>query len=991
MTSPRSTALLADAMASSLDPRLLMGAKTPPPRQQQHLPSSTSSSSSRNSQQQELIIPLDSPSNIPHPASASSSSIAMRNPLDTWHTPVRDPHPVRRPSSSAGQQRPFFLHQSPHITSPPSTSATTTTRSPQNISTSTMSPTTLNPNLPPSSSATPAFFLECFGKDVTPGKRPAILIAQQDTSRDDDDSTSTAGQTTQLIIASPAEEHAPRMWPSISADSARTASPEPFGLSSQLDCALSLTKDRNADNDREEEDDEQLEIKKSPYDSPPPRLGGLFDGLPTLSPSSSVRLPPEFRFGQQQQSPPLASSTRRVNWLRTNSDDGPVSSDGRARSEADVSHTRPPFPSTPDTEDEYANGDEDDDDDDRASIASSLLSLPVSVVTTASGGNNSRFLEEQREREQNRERENERERERSRFLSLTGAGNNTSLPTGRRGLGLSLSSAGKGAGGSAKETASNFLSALSSKRNPNSNAGSPSRSPARTPGTGSISFVTPPPGSIWNDIAEGSSGGGGGGAASGTKGNGRRSRTASLLSAAGGFPLHLPLGVGSTKENGGSGSNSAGPPTPSGTSGPGAVVASWKRRGLAALTSPNMSSSSAALAERRGSMNAVMLNAGTTSPPLLPSPGPTFSPMARSSSGAGAGAGAAPMNPYFFPSAPPTSNSHQISTSAPQSEANTPPPHPHPPIPHRPASILLKPSLGGAIGVNSTATSRPQSTTSTQSANSSCASGSGSGSGSSGVGGRRASDGALAGMVMSSSNQPPQPSSLRMSVHDAVVGRGKVVAGGGGGMVPSPTSSSSGTPAVVGGGGTSSLGGPIFTREVRIGGWTYIGHKASGWVEYDIRVQTLKGTTIRASRRFSSFVALRKTLAKQLPHHRPSLPELPPRRHGLLHRYSPTHLEQRRLALQRWLHKILRDPRWGGLECAREFVLGGLGGVGVGVGLGMGMGVGMGVGAGMQIAGSSLGVGGMLDGERVGGSSLTVASGTGTGTGTPFGLAGARA
>ncbi|CAD6889673.1 unnamed protein product [Tilletia caries] len=961
MSSPRGAALLADALASSIDPRLL-GAKTPPPRHQYLPPTSPNASayadSSIDNSREELIIPLDSPSNIPHPSSA------MRNPLDTWHTPVRAPHPVRRPSSTSIQQRPFFLNQSPRLPSS-SSAAPSTTHSPQSISVSTMSPN-LDPNIPASSSVTPAFFLECFGKDVTPGKRPAIIFTAQehqgrlapDNDRDnEDDSTSTADQT-EYIHSSPAEEIAPRNWPSISGESARTASPEPFVMTSQLDRTLSLSDPGESGGNR---------LQKSPYDSPPPRLGGLFDGLPALSPSGSARLPAEFRFGST--SPPLPTATRKVSWLRTEADDAPSSADGKARSEADASNSRTLFPSQ-EGKDEYAHDDDDDDDDDRASIASSLLSLPVSIVTTASGGNNSRFLEEQRERERDRERE----RERFRFLSgtaNTSASSSSSATNGvKRGLGLSLAG---GAGGSAKETASAFLSALS-KRNPASGSNTPARSPGRTPGTGSISFVTAPPVGAWNH--EGTDGKGTG------NGNGRRSRAASLLSAAGGFPLHLPgSGGGFLKDSsnnnsggGGSANASTDKPSPS-ASGPGAVVASWKRRGLAALGSPQNSS---ALFERSGSMT----TSATATPPF-PSPAPTFSSLVQTPSGTGpgAGVGVGAGNPYFFPSAPVNSHGpNSLPGSGPTSGAQTPS-HPPPPPPiHRPASILLKPSLGGAIGVGvGSVPSRPQSTKSTQSgASASSADASGSGTSS---GGRRASEGAMAmggGLVMTATSAAGFHPSLRMSGGGAIGdtgGRGKVLPGLGG-VVPSPTSSSSGTP---GGAAHVGAGGPIFTREVRIGGWTEIGHKASGWVEYDIRVQTLKGTTIRASRRFSNFVALRKQLAKQLPQHRASLPELPPRRHGLLHRYSPSHLEQRRLALQRWLHKILRDPRWGGLECSREFVLGGIG-VGMGVGLGVGtMAAGVAL-AGLDVPPPVLGAG--VGGVRGDGKSALLASGSGTASGT---------
>ncbi|PWN25709.1 hypothetical protein BDZ90DRAFT_233717 [Jaminaea rosea] len=125
-----------------------------------------------------------------------------------------------------------------------------------------------------------------------------------------------------------------------------------------------------------------------------------------------------------------------------------------------------------------------------------------------------------------------------------------------------------------------------------------------------------------------------------------------------------------------------------------------------------------------------------------------------------------------------------------------------------------------------------------------------------------------------------------------------------------------------GGGGVSSAN--VFARDVRVRGWSEVGGRTRGYVTFEIVLLTKKGLTIRAHRRYSSFVSLRRDLLAEAPHHAPALPGLPPK--DVLHKFSAKHLEMRRLALQRWLTGVMLDARWGGRRACREWLVGSEGG-----------------------------------------------------------------
>lgn len=113
-----------------------------------------------------------------------------------------------------------------------------------------------------------------------------------------------------------------------------------------------------------------------------------------------------------------------------------------------------------------------------------------------------------------------------------------------------------------------------------------------------------------------------------------------------------------------------------------------------------------------------------------------------------------------------------------------------------------------------------------------------------------------------------------------------------------------------------------FARDVQIRGFTSVGEKSRGFVCYDVRVVTIRGTTISILRRFSSFCQLRQSLLIERPLHASLMPRLPPRRTGLFQKYASHHLEKRRRALQKWLAVVMLDSRWATTKSLREWVIG---------------------------------------------------------------------
>jgi len=75
------------------------------------------------------------------------------------------------------------------------------------------------------------------------------------------------------------------------------------------------------------------------------------------------------------------------------------------------------------------------------------------------------------------------------------------------------------------------------------------------------------------------------------------------------------------------------------------------------------------------------------------------------------------------------------------------------------------------------------------------------------------------------------------------------------------------------------------------------------FVSWMIRVETLSGTSMTVSKRYSDFDAFRNRLIKAFPNFEAAMPELPPKHSffGTMHKFRPSFLEKRRVGLQYFL------------------------------------------------------------------------------------------
>ncbi|KAI6126120.1 Phox-like protein [Pisolithus croceorrhizus] len=113
----------------------------------------------------------------------------------------------------------------------------------------------------------------------------------------------------------------------------------------------------------------------------------------------------------------------------------------------------------------------------------------------------------------------------------------------------------------------------------------------------------------------------------------------------------------------------------------------------------------------------------------------------------------------------------------------------------------------------------------------------------------------------------------------------------------------------------------VFSRDVRISGWTSVGDQLGGaFIVYDCAIRTKEGITVHAHKRFSDFVelyyTLKHTLSHDLLHFVPPLPPKSP-----FARYRPAFLDHRRRQLQYWLCVVLLHPEIGACEAVRCWVL----------------------------------------------------------------------
>ncbi|GAA5967415.1 hypothetical protein JCM3765_001868 [Sporobolomyces pararoseus] len=122
----------------------------------------------------------------------------------------------------------------------------------------------------------------------------------------------------------------------------------------------------------------------------------------------------------------------------------------------------------------------------------------------------------------------------------------------------------------------------------------------------------------------------------------------------------------------------------------------------------------------------------------------------------------------------------------------------------------------------------------------------------------------------------------------------------------------------------SSRDNKIFVKQLSIPEYHAVGSEGSGFVVYDIEIQTLPtsfsaGTLIRAHKRYSAFVRLRADLVAAFPRLRRAIPRLPPK--SSLAKYRRSFLEKRRQNLAFWLTNVLLHPILGGSSIVRNWVL----------------------------------------------------------------------
>ncbi|GAA5981592.1 hypothetical protein JCM5350_008036 [Sporobolomyces pararoseus] len=122
----------------------------------------------------------------------------------------------------------------------------------------------------------------------------------------------------------------------------------------------------------------------------------------------------------------------------------------------------------------------------------------------------------------------------------------------------------------------------------------------------------------------------------------------------------------------------------------------------------------------------------------------------------------------------------------------------------------------------------------------------------------------------------------------------------------------------------SSRDNNIFVKQLWIPDYHSVGAEGSGFVVYDIEIQTLPtsssvGTLIRAHKRYSAFVRLRADLVAAFPRLRRAIPLLPPK--SSLAKYRRSFLEKRRQNLAFWLTSVLLHPTIGSSSIARNWVL----------------------------------------------------------------------
>ncbi|ELR10017.1 PX domain-containing protein ypt35 [Pseudogymnoascus destructans] len=90
------------------------------------------------------------------------------------------------------------------------------------------------------------------------------------------------------------------------------------------------------------------------------------------------------------------------------------------------------------------------------------------------------------------------------------------------------------------------------------------------------------------------------------------------------------------------------------------------------------------------------------------------------------------------------------------------------------------------------------------------------------------------------------------------------------------------------------------------------------FVVWNITIETLSGSKIHLRKRYSEFDTLRRNLLMTFPLSEASMPPLPPK--GVVSKFRPKFLDQRRIGLQYFLNCILLNPEFSSSPVMKDFL-----------------------------------------------------------------------
>ncbi|KAG9231854.1 sorting nexin-like protein [Amylocarpus encephaloides] len=121
--------------------------------------------------------------------------------------------------------------------------------------------------------------------------------------------------------------------------------------------------------------------------------------------------------------------------------------------------------------------------------------------------------------------------------------------------------------------------------------------------------------------------------------------------------------------------------------------------------------------------------------------------------------------------------------------------------------------------------------------------------------------------------------------------------------------------------GTDSKNEACWAKSVDIEGYVIVNGNRTGigaFVVWNIKVDTLRGGTMRIRKRYSEFDDLREKLMQTFPNSEGALPPMPPK--SVISKFRPKFLEKRRAGLQYFLNCILLNPQFSGSPVLKEFL-----------------------------------------------------------------------